>query len=184
MDSDGACAEQPADVELKRDVTYGKGGGRDLRCDLSLPAADVGGRPGIVFVHGGRWLEGGKRQFASQAAHLAGKGYVCMCIEYRLSGEAIFPAAVEDAKCAVRWLRAHADRLQLDPGRIAACGGSAGGHLAAMLGTTAGAADLEGQGGWAGLSSSVAVVLDINGVSDMSPSANSAEASGFPTSIS
>ena len=93
---------------MKKDVVYGKGGGRDLKLDLSLPKEGTEPRPAIVFVHGGGWQGGNRGAFAPQAAYLAGKGYVGACIEYRLSGEATFPAAIEDCKCAVRWLRANA----------------------------------------------------------------------------
>lgn len=157
----------PDNIELRRDLVYGQGGGRDLKLDLFLPAAGAGLRPGIVFIHGGGWSGGSRGQFCPQAAHLAGRGYVGACIEYRLSGEAIFPAALEDAKCAVRWMRAHATDLRIDVDRIAACGGSAGGHLAAMLGLTDETLGLEGQGGHGGFSSQVNLVIDCNGVSDM-----------------
>jgi acetyl esterase/lipase len=79
-------------------------------------------RPAIVFIHGGSWKFGNKGQFRRQADRL---DIVGACIEYRLSGEAQFPAALQDAKCAVRWVRSVADRYQIDPKKIAVCGGSA-----------------------------------------------------------
>jgi len=167
----------PDHVEVQRDVVYGKGGGRDLKLDLFLPKEGGGARPAIVFIHGGGWQGGNRRAFQRQAAYLAGKGYVGACIEYRLSGEATFPAAVEDCKCAVRWLRANARTHRLDPAKIAACGGSAGGHLAAMLGTTAGRRELEGHGGHGDHAGAVNLVIAFNGVFDLeragrSPNAN------------
>ena len=125
----------PPNVTVQRDVVYGKGGGRDLHLDLFVPKDKSAVRPGIVFIHGGGWSGGSRGQFQRQAAYLAGKGYVGACIEYRLSSEAKYPAAVEDCKCAVRWMRANAKRLHIDPKRIAVCGGSAGGHLASLLGS-------------------------------------------------
>jgi len=158
----------PPDVEMRRDVVYGKGGGRDLKLDLFLPKKGSGQRPAIVFIHGGGWRGGRRGQFYRQAAYLASKGYIGACIEYRLSGEAAYPAAVEDCKCAVRWLRANAKKLSVDMNRIAACGGSAGGHLASLIGVTEGAEELEGKGGHAEFSSKINLVVSFNGVADMS----------------
>jgi len=157
----------PPNVEMKRDVAYGKGGGRDLKLDLFVPKDGPTPRPGIVFIHGGGWKGGHRRQFHRQAAYLAGKGYVGACIEYRFSGEAKFPAALEDCKCAVRWMRANAKTYQIDSNRIAACGGSAGGHLAAMVGVTEASHGFEGKGGHEGMSSRVQLVVNFNGVSDL-----------------
>jgi acetyl esterase/lipase len=166
----------PQSVEVRRDVVFGKGGGRDLKLDLFLPRQGDGLRPGIVFIHGGGWQGGNRRAFARQAAYLADKGYVGACIEYRLSGEATFPAAVEDCKAAVRWLRGQASTYRVDPKRIAVCGGSAGGHLAALLGVTAGVKALEGNGGNSEFSSRVNVVVAFNGVFDLEAGGKSAGA--------
>jgi acetyl esterase/lipase len=169
----------PDNVEMKKEVVYGKGGGRDLKLDLFLPRENAGTpRPGIVFVHGGAWQGGNRGAFARQAAYLAGKGYVGACIEYRLSGEATFPAAIEDCKAAVRWLRANAKTYHLDPDRIAACGGSAGGHLVALLGVSDKVKELEGVGGNAGISSRVNLVIAFNGVFDLTKVARNAQAAG------
>jgi acetyl esterase/lipase len=168
----------PENVGLRPDVVYGKGGGRDLKLDLFLPKAGPSPRPGIVFIHGGGWSGGNRHAFYRQAAYLASKrGYVGACIGYRLSGEAKFPAAVEDAKCAVRWLRANARAYGVDPNRIAAAGGSAGGHLVAMLALTDSAAGLEGTGGNAGGSSRVNLAIVFNGVTDLTPLAGRAQTS-------
>ncbi len=93
---------------------------------------------------------------------MATKGFVGACVEYRLSGEARFPAAVEDTKAAVRWLRANASQYGIDPDRIGAAGGSAGGHLAAMLGTTDSIPEFEGGGGNPEFSSRVRAVAGFN----------------------
>ncbi|MCE5273000.1 alpha/beta hydrolase [bacterium] len=144
-------------------LVYGQGGGHDLRLDLYQPSTGEGPFPAVVFIHGGGWRAGHSGQFSRQAMYLATQGYVCVCIDYRLSGEARFPAAIEDCKCAVRWMRAvGAKEYKVDPERIAVSGESAGGHLSLLLGTSGGAAELEGQGGWAGYSSRVQLVAAFN----------------------
>ncbi len=159
----------PENVRLIEDVTYGTGGGRDLHLDLYFPAEHKPSRPAMIFLHGGGWSGGTRKQFAPQSAYLASKGFVAGCIEYRLSGEARFPAAVEDAKCAVRWMRANAGKYGIDPDRMGVGGGSAGAHLAALLGTSAAIAELEGKGGHAEFPSNVNLVVAFNGVFDLAP---------------
>ncbi len=156
----------PDNVEMRAGVVYGTGGGRELKLDLFVPKEANGLRPAVVFMHGGAWRGGGPNQFHRQSAHLAGVGYVCASIEYRLSGEAQFPAALEDAKCAVRWVRANSGELQVDTDRIAVSGGSAGGHLAAMVATT-GPGLFEGEGGNAEQSSAANLAVCFNPVVDL-----------------
>ena len=156
----------PDNVAMLEGVVYGKGGGRDLKLYLFAPKDRKPTHPGIVFVHGGAWKKGSPAVHFRQAAYMASKGYVCASIEYRLSGEAAFPAAVEDAKCAVRWMRANAKKYRIDPDRIAAAGGSAGGHLVAMLGVMNEEDGLEGMGGHAGYSSRVNAVVAFYGMFD------------------
>ncbi|WP_051670863.1 alpha/beta hydrolase [Bryobacter aggregatus] len=121
-------------------------GYRPLSLDLylppkTLPRADAG-HPLIVFLHGGGWMDGDPQRsgafvdFPSVLASLAEKGYVVASIEYRLSGEAIFPAQLQDAKAAIRWLRSQASLYGIDPSRAMAWGVAAGGHLAALLGVS------------------------------------------------
>jgi acetyl esterase/lipase len=161
--------ELSSTVSVLRDVVYGSPGGRDLRLDVILrkkPPAKP--RPAIVFIHGGSWKFGSKGQFRRQAAWLADRFDVFgASIEYRLSGEAQFPAALEDAKCAVRWVRSVAEKYKIDPERIAVCGGSAGGHLSAMMAVTNGLDEYEGSGGHADLSSDVQLAILYNGEFDM-----------------
>jgi len=157
----------PDSIEVRRDVVYARVGARELHADLFLPKQSAGQSPAVVYIHGGGWSGGNRLAFQRQAAYLATKGFVGMCIEYRLSGEAIYPAALYDSKAAVRWLRANAREYKVDPKRIGAAGGSAGGHLVAMLRTTAGIARLEGDGGNAGVSSAVAAVAAFNPAVDL-----------------
>jgi acetyl esterase/lipase len=96
----------------------------------------------------------------------AARGYFCVTIEYRFSSEAIFPAQIEDSKCAIRFLRSKAKEFNIDPKRIGAWGYSAGGHLVALLGTSAQVKELEGKGGCPEFSSQVQAVCDFAGPSD------------------
>lgn len=103
-------------------------------------------------------------KYAVDNQFLARQGYVTVSIDYRLAGEALFPAQIHDVKTAVRWLRAHATELMIDPSRIGVWGISAGGHLAGLLGTSAGIKELEGEdGGWADQDSSVQAVASVCG---------------------
>jgi acetyl esterase/lipase len=125
-------------------VVYHKVGDLELTIDLYLPDEDAADRPAVVWIHGGAWRGGTPTQFQPQSQSLASQGLVCASVRYRLSGEAKFPACLNDVKCAVRFLRSNADKYGIDPDRIAVGGGSAGGHLAAMVGTTPG--KFEGDG--------------------------------------
>ncbi len=113
-----------------------------LRLDVLVPNAGTAPRPLVVWVHGGGWRSGSKAQRA-QAQRLVCRGYIVASIDYRLSGEAVFPAQIHDVKAAIRHLRANASTYGIDTTRIAVFGSSAGGHLAALAGTSSGIASLE-----------------------------------------
>lgn len=149
-------------ITVQKDLVYGTGGGRELKLTLVSPRRGKGPFPAVVFAHGGGWRAGSPYHFSRQAKILADNGYIGACIEYRLSGEARFPAAIEDVKCAVRWLRAHAGQYRVNGEKIGVSGGSAGGHLALLAGTSAGVKELEGEGGWNGYSSRVQLVAAFN----------------------
>lgn len=140
---------------------------RPLRLDLHLPAGTPP-FPVVVWVHGGGW-QGGEKTLrpGHQALRQRDRGYAVASVEYRLSGEALFPAQIADCKAALRWLRANAGLYGLDPARVAAWGSSAGGHLVALLGTSAGAAALTdpAQGG-GGQPEAVQAVVDWYGPVD------------------
>src|SRR5262249_9986550 len=109
----------PDDVDLVRDVEYGTGGGRPLKLHILRPKAPAKGPvPVVVWVRGGGWQGGSKDSGLRLLPPYAQRGYFCASIEYRLSGEAPFPAQIEDCKCAIRFLRAKAKQFNLDPGRI------------------------------------------------------------------
>ncbi len=158
--------EIPPGIVAQTGVVFGKGGDKALQLDLYAPAAPGGGPfPGVIVIHGGGWANGNRQSFRAMAQRLATQGFVAATIDYRLSGEAQFPAAVEDCKAAVRWMRANATRLRVDPGRIGAVGGSAGGHLAAMVALTGDAELFEGGGGHPDASSALqAAVIMGSGV--------------------
>ncbi len=103
--------------------------------DLYFPAA-AGPWPTVMYVHGGSWMHGDKSEAAMFAHGLASLGYLIVSINYRLYPPHTYPAMIEDVKCAVRSLRAHAGEYNLDPDRLAAMGTSAGGHLASLVGTS------------------------------------------------
>lgn len=121
---------------------------RPLHLDLYLPPGKSGRHPLVIYIHGGGWMSGHTRQSGAFAnwpgvlALIASRGYAVASVEYRLSGEAPFPAAIQDVKAAIRWLRAHATEYGIDPGRVVVWGGSAGGHLAALAGVSCGVTSL------------------------------------------
>jgi acetyl esterase/lipase len=140
------------------------------RLDIYLPDEGHGPFPVILSIHGGAWLAGDKRD-GQEKPMLEGlkRGYAVVSINYRLSREAKWPAQIHDCKAAVRWIRANAKGYRLDPDRIAAWGGSAGGHLSAMLGTSGDVQSLEDSTqGNADQSSRVQAVVDWFGPTDFS----------------
>lgn len=156
----------PPDCKVINDVVYGKVGSRELHLDIVIPKDGIAKpHPCVVWIHGGGWSKGSYKQ--NRAAWLAGKGYVAASVEYRLTGEAVFPAQITDCKAAIRFLRAHAREYGIDPKRIGAWGSSAGGHLVALLGTTGGVKELEGNAGNAGVSSAVQAVCDFFGPTNL-----------------
>src|SRR5688572_24058598 len=123
----------PSGTSAHRDISYVTGGHPQQKLDLYVPKSSAN-VPLIIFVHGGGFSGGDKG--SQDPSRFLSEGYAFASINYRLSGDAIFPAQIEDCKAAVRWLRANAATYNLDPAYFGAWGTSAGGHLVAMLGTT------------------------------------------------
>ncbi|MCB1123486.1 MAG: alpha/beta hydrolase [Verrucomicrobiae bacterium] len=124
----------PEGTRVNKDIVYESVQGRDLHLDLYRPAEAKGSLPLVIWIHGGGWRNGSKE--GTNAVRLLPHGYAVASVEYRLSGEAIFPAAIEDCKAAISYLRCKAEDYGLDPFNFGVWGSSAGGHLVSLLGTT------------------------------------------------
>lgn len=140
----------PGGVRSLRDVTFAQlQGFRPLTLDLYLPPQGRAPKPAVVFIHGGAWRSkttrdgGAIRDFPATLASVAARGYVVASVSYRFSGEAHFPAAVQDVALAIRWLRTHAGRYGIDTNKLVAWGSSAGGQIAVLLGTACGVSTFE-----------------------------------------
>jgi len=131
-----AGSEAPAPVTVRKDLAYAQRGGLSLALDLYLPGPGRGPAPLVLLVHGGGWGSGERTNMAPLAARLAARGYAAATVGYRLSGQARYPAAIDDVKEALRWLRTQAVSFGIDPARVAIAGGSAGGQIAALVGMT------------------------------------------------
>ena len=161
-----ATPNNKSEVIFKRGLIYGKGGDADLLLDLAMPKAGIGPLPVVVFLHGKGWRAGDRSDMSSLVEGIARLGYVGVAVGYRLVPKARFPAQVEDCKAAIRWIRAHASEYRIDPRKIGVVGFSAGGYLAAMLGTTIITDGLEGSGGTGEQSSEVRAVVSFFGPTD------------------
>jgi acetyl esterase/lipase len=137
----GGAPGLPPGTKVLKDVPYVKDGHKLQKLDLYLPARGQSPQPLVIWIHGGGWHRGSKER--TPAVRLLSKGFAVASIDYRLSDDAIFPAQIEDCKAAVRYLRQHAAEHGLDPDRFGAWGASAGGHLAALLATSAGVEEFE-----------------------------------------
>ena len=163
----GAPMPLPEGVMETKDLEYGKVGDKALLLNLYRLAKQDKPAPGLIFIHGGGWQSGNRTDYTYYTVRFAKRGYVCATISYRFMQEAPFPAAVQDAKCAVRWMRANAAKYGINPDKLAVIGGSAGGHLSMMTGYSSDAPELEGDGGNPGVSSRVQAVVDLYGPCDL-----------------
>ena len=167
-----AKAEVPANVRVERDVVF-LTDDRTEKADLYFPleAPKAARMPAVVWIHGGGW-NGGQRdgnREVNVCGTLAGNGYVAMSIDYKLAmtGGAVWPQNLADCKTAVRWLRKNAERLRIDPERIGVMGGSAGGHLAAMVALTTKEDGLDPAGPYGDFSCAVRCCVDMYGITDI-----------------
>ncbi|HEU5291568.1 MAG TPA: alpha/beta hydrolase [Cyclobacteriaceae bacterium] len=163
-------------ITQRFDVPYIKvnysGGARELKADLFYPRKIKKNLPAVVMVHGGGWRSGDKSMNTPLAQLLAMHGYFVMSVEYQLSLEAKYPAAVYNLKAAVRWLRSKAQEFQIKENYIAIIGGSAGGQLASLIGATNGNPQFEGNHGYPEFSSEVQAVVDLDGLLDFTDREN------------
>ena len=152
-------------VDVTRDIVYRRVAGTVLKLDVVAPAAEGANRPAIMQIHGGSWVMGDKgEQGWPLLSHLAANGWVCFNLNYRLSPGATFPDHLIDLKAGLAWIREHAEQWDIDPNFIAVTGGSAGGHLAALMALTAN--DPEYQPGFEEADTSLQAAVPIYGVYD------------------
>ena len=151
-------------VKEKRNITYCKTGERKLLLDAFYPSSKTKTkRAAIMIIHGGGWRSGNRMQHYPLAQRLADLGYVCFTPEYRLSTEALYPAAINDLKAALRWIRSNAKTYNIDDNKIAVLGFSAGGQLAALLGVTTGNPKFEGKECNLKSLSAINAIVDLDG---------------------
>ncbi|MBC6698766.1 alpha/beta hydrolase [Hymenobacter puniceus] len=156
----------PNSIRSQNNLSYCTENGRSLQLDVFYPRKAKRRQtfPGVLIVHGGGWRSGDRSQHVPLAQQLAARGFVAVTAEYRLSAEAPYPAAVQDLKAAVRWMRAHARSYALDTSRVAVWGFSAGGQLAALVGATNRNPLYETGTCFRTYSSSVQAIVDVDGI--------------------
>jgi acetyl esterase/lipase len=150
-----ARAQQADDIRIESDIVFAKGGEIDLPLDVYHPNPSNAKRMAVIHLYGGGFFVGSKAGVATSARMFAGEGYTSIASTYRLTGQARWPAQIEDTKAAIRWTRANAARLNIDADKIAIAGYSAGGMLALFAAGTNGMDQFEGTGGNDGVSSAV-----------------------------
>ena len=155
-------------ITVRQDVEYAKAGEHSLQLNVYTPKAfSAQPRPCIVWIHGGGWQKGDKSSGGARVAKWVASGeYVGVSVGYRLTDKAVWPAQIYDCKAAIRYIRANAPALGINPDRIGVWGGSAGGHLVSLLGTSGDVPELEGSLGVTGVSSRVTCVVDYCGPSN------------------
>lgn len=151
-------------ISMRRNVVYGSTGYRNLQMDVFSPAQGKGNHVAVVMIHGGGWRTGNRHQHDALMMELAGRGYTCFTPEYRLSTEALFPAAIYDLKAAIRHIKQSGAAYAIDTAKIVCAGFSAGGELAAFLGATANMPLFEGTDGNPSGNTRVEAVIDIDGI--------------------
>ena len=165
--------KMPEGISAEWNVVYQTYADRKLRLDIFYPDDTDENYTAVLMIHGGGWNSGDRSLLVPFAQNLAAKGYVTATIEYRLSPEAGYPAAVYDIKSAIRWLRANSKKYLIDTNRIAILGTSAGGHLVALVGATNGMSKYEQLTDNQNFSSDVQAIVDIDGILDFTDPAES-----------
>jgi pectinesterase len=178
-DARAVVSDSTLPVQLEENIIYATVGRRELHLDLFSPKLTGDGIfPGVILIHGGGWRSGDRTMEHPLARWIASKGYVVATVEYRLSGEALYPAAVHDIKAAIRWMRKRGRSVYVDPTRLALCGVSAGGHLAALSGVTSGLPFFDGSEQDTTISTAVQAIIDIDGILDFTDPAESGKDTG------
>lgn len=160
-------APTPENVEVTGNIEYAKVGDKSLQLDMYRPKNLTKPVPALVFIHGGGWRAGKRNDYRFYCQRYASKGYIAATVTYRLSQEAYFPAAVQDVKTAIRYLRANAEKYKIDPDHLCTIGGSAGGYLSMMAGYSSEVGEFEGDAGNKGVSSRVQAVVNLYGPTDL-----------------
>ncbi len=158
-----AIAKEVKNITIKENVKYTTEAGMDLMLDIFSPK-NKKNAPCLIIIHGGGWRSGDRTHHHEMAKVLASRGYVVITPSYRLSTHALYPAAVVDAKTAIRWTRANAKSLGINSEKIAVAGFSAGGQMAALVGTTYDETLYDKSETLKNISSKVASVIDIDGI--------------------
>ena len=155
-------------VTVEENVMIPTTDGYELSADIARPANSSGLAPGLLFLPGGGWVTANHELLKERyGIPMAERGYVCVTATYRIMEQAIWPAAIQDVKSILRWMRANADSLGIDPERIALGGKSAGGHLALLAAATNGSSEFDGDGPNAGYSSRISAVIGVAPASDI-----------------
>ena len=154
-----------SDVTIKKDIIYGSAGGIDLKLDIGLPEGK-GPFPVVLFFHGGGWQQGDKWHMHRWIQKFVSAGYAGVSVAYRFAPGFKWPAQIQDAKRAVRYLRAHAGEYNIDPARLGVMGESAGAYLALMLGVTSDGDPFESQMDYPEFSSKVQAVVSYFSATD------------------
>lgn len=176
------CIGQNTGYSLKKDIEYASVEGHSLRLDFYQTQKEELNSPLVVWIHGGAWRSGSKASVPVK--HWLDHGFKIASVDYRLSGQARFPAQVHDIKAAIRFLRRHADSFQFDPARIIVAGASAGGHLAALVGVSNGLDELEGTVGKdLQQSSSVCAAVSFYGASNLNSILGQSTAHGLSVRV-
>ena len=165
--------EIPNGVSAEYGIVYQSYGDRQLRLDIFYPSDSIKLYPAVLMIHGGGWKSGNIALLVPMAQRLATEGFVTAVIEYKLSPEAGYPAAVFDIKSAIRWLRANSEKYLIDTNKIAVLGNSAGEHLAAFVGVTNGMKKFEQLTDNQNFSSDAQAIVDIDGILDFTDPAES-----------
>jgi acetyl esterase/lipase len=164
LQAQGPPAPDTGNLRVEKDIVFGKGGDKDLTLDIYRPPTSVTSkRTAIVHLFGGGFFVGNKNAgyIINDAKALGARGYTSISSNYRLQSEGLWPAQIHDTKAAIRWTRANAERLGVEPNRIVVAGYSAGGMLSLMAAGTNGRAEFEGTGGNAGVSSEVNACIGV-----------------------